>query len=78
MIPGSPAAELLGAGHGADLLVVGPQGSGGLGGLGVGIPDGSDLLFLVRANSILAPVTQTSTPRWKRGHHDPPQSRDST
>ena len=42
-----------------------------------GIPAGSDLLFLVRANGILAPVTQTSTPRWKRGHHDPPQSRDS-
>ena len=32
-----------------------------------GIPAGSDLLFLVRANGILAPVTQTSTPRSKRG-----------
>ena len=31
VIPGSPAAELLGAGHGADLLVVGSRGSGGLG-----------------------------------------------
>jgi nucleotide-binding universal stress UspA family protein len=36
VIPGSPAAELLGAGHGADLLVVGSRGSGGLGRLGVG------------------------------------------
>ena len=36
VIPGSPAAELLGAGRGADLLVVGSRGSGGLGRLGVG------------------------------------------
>ena len=31
VIPGSPAAELLGAGYDADLLVVGSRGSGGLG-----------------------------------------------
>ena len=31
VIPGSPAAELLGAGQHADLLVVGSRGSGGLG-----------------------------------------------
>ena len=36
VIPGSPAAELLGAGHDADLLVVGSRGSGGLGQLGAG------------------------------------------
>ena len=36
VIPGSPAAELLGAGRDADLLVVGSRGSGGLGRLGVG------------------------------------------
>ena len=36
VIPGSPAAELLGAGHGADLLVVGSRGSGGLDQRGVG------------------------------------------
>ena len=36
VIPGSPAAELLGAGYYADLLVVGSRGSGGLGQLGVG------------------------------------------
>jgi nucleotide-binding universal stress UspA family protein len=36
VIPGSPAAGLLGAGHGADLLVVGSRGSGGLGRRGVG------------------------------------------
>jgi nucleotide-binding universal stress UspA family protein len=36
VIPGSPAAELLGAGHHADLLVVGSRGSGGLGRRGVG------------------------------------------
>ena len=36
VIPGSPAAELLGAGYHADLLVVGSRGSGGLGRLGVG------------------------------------------
>ena len=36
MIPGSPAAELVGAGHDADLLVVGSSGSGGLGRRGVG------------------------------------------
>ena len=34
-----------------------------------GIPAGSDLLFLVRANGILAPVTQTSIP--------PPEERDT-
>ena len=31
VIPGSPAAELIDAGHDADLLVVGSRGSGGLG-----------------------------------------------
>ena len=36
VIPGSPAAELVDAGHDADLLVVGSRGSGGLGQLGVG------------------------------------------
>jgi nucleotide-binding universal stress UspA family protein len=36
VIPGSPAAELLGAGQHADLLVVGSRGSGGLGRRGVG------------------------------------------
>ena len=36
VIPGSPAAELLGAGYHADLLVVGSRGSGGLGQPGVG------------------------------------------
>ena len=36
VIPGSPAAELLGAGYHADLLVVGSRGSGGLGQRGVG------------------------------------------
>ncbi|WP_422286188.1 universal stress protein [Trebonia sp.] len=36
VIPGSPAAELLDAGHHADLLVVGSRGSGGLGPRGVG------------------------------------------
>lgn len=36
VIPGSPAAELLGAGYYADLLVVGSRGSGGLGQLVVG------------------------------------------
>ena len=32
-----------------------------------GIPGHSDLLFLVRANGILAPVTQTSTPPPEEG-----------
>jgi len=32
-----------------------------------GIPTGSDLLFLVRANGTLAPVTHTSTPAPKEG-----------
>ncbi len=32
-----------------------------------GIPAGSDLLFLVRANGILAPVTQTATPPLEEG-----------
>ena len=32
-----------------------------------GIPAGSDLLFLVRANGTLAPVTHTSTPAPKEG-----------
>ncbi len=36
MIPGSPAAELVDAGHDADLLVVGSRGSGGLGRRGLG------------------------------------------
>jgi nucleotide-binding universal stress UspA family protein len=36
VIPGSPAAELIDAGHDADLLVVGSRGSGGLGRRGVG------------------------------------------
>jgi nucleotide-binding universal stress UspA family protein len=36
VIPGSPAAELLGAGQHADLLVVGSRGSGGLGRRGAG------------------------------------------
>lgn len=36
VIPGSPAAELIDAGHDADLLVMGSRGSGGLGQLGVG------------------------------------------
>ena len=36
VIAGSPAAELLGAGYYADVLVVGSRGSGGLGQLGVG------------------------------------------
>ena len=36
VLPGSPAAELLDAGHDADLLVVGSRGSGGLGRRGVG------------------------------------------
>ena len=31
VIPGSPAAELIDAGHDADLLVVGSRGRGGLG-----------------------------------------------
>jgi nucleotide-binding universal stress UspA family protein len=37
MIPGSPAAELSGAGYHADLLVVGSRGSGGRGLLGGGL-----------------------------------------
>ena len=37
VIPGSPAAELLDAGHHADLLVVGSRGSGGLGRPGGGL-----------------------------------------
>jgi hypothetical protein len=37
---------------------------------------GSDLLFLVRANGILAPVTQKS-PAGRGRHHDPPQPCDS-
>jgi len=32
-----------------------------------GIPAGSDLVFLVRANGTLAPVTHTSTPAPKEG-----------
>ena len=36
VIPGSPAAELLDAGHDADLLVVGSRGSSGLGRRGLG------------------------------------------
>jgi nucleotide-binding universal stress UspA family protein len=36
VIPGSPAAELVDAGHDADLLVVGSRGSGGLGRRGLG------------------------------------------
>ena len=36
VISGSPAAELLDAGHDADLLVVGSRGSGGLSQPGVG------------------------------------------
>ena len=32
-----------------------------------GIPVGSDLLFLVRVNGALAPVTHTSTPAPRRG-----------
>ena len=40
VIPGSPAAELLGAGRDADLLVVGSRGSGGLGRRGVGSVSG--------------------------------------
>jgi len=36
VIPGSPAAELIDAGHDADLLVVGSRGSGGLGRRGAG------------------------------------------
>jgi nucleotide-binding universal stress UspA family protein len=40
LIPGSPAAELLGAGQHADLLVVGSRGSGGLGRRGVGSVSG--------------------------------------
>ena len=36
VIAGSPAAELLGAGYYADVLVVGSRGSGGRGQLGVG------------------------------------------
>ena len=37
VIPGSPAAELIDAGHDADLLVMGSRGSGGLGQLGGGL-----------------------------------------
>ena len=40
VIPGSPAAELLGAGRDADLVVVGSRGSGGLGRRGVGSVSG--------------------------------------
>jgi hypothetical protein len=32
-----------------------------------GIPAGSELLFLVRANGVLAPVTQTATPPVQEG-----------
>ena len=41
-----------------------------------GIPAGADLLFLVRTNGALAPVTPTSTPGTQGGgHHDPARPR---
>ena len=44
---------------------------------GSAIPAGSDLMVLVRANGILAPVPRHPSLPGKGGHHDPPQPRES-
>ena len=57
VIPGSPAAELLGAGQHADLLVVGSRGSGGLGQRGAGSVSSQVAYHSSRPVVIIVPPT---------------------